>query len=257
MMKAWHGEYLFLLQNLVAKDFRVRYRNMSLGIFWSLLNPLILMAVLTFVFTIILENPQIPNYPVFVLCGLIPFNFMSVAWSIGTNSIVDNAALIKRTTFPKEILPIATVLSSCIHLLIQIALLLAFVLAIGAGINRYWLWLPFVWGFEVVFVCGLVLLCSALNVYIRDMRYLVEASNTVLFWAVPIVYSFSMIPPAYQGIYQFNPLAAIVLALRSILLDSTPPASSLLLKLAVSSLAILIAGWFVFHRAKRRFYDLL
>ena len=256
-MTKWYGDYSFVLHNLMAKDFRVRYRNMSLGIFWSILNPLILMGVLTFIFTKIFTSPQTPNYPVFVLCGLIPFNFMSISWSIGTNSIVDNTALIKRTTFPKEIIPIASVLSNCLHLLIQIGLLLTLVLAVGSGINRYWLWLPYVWGFEVVFVCGLVLLCSALNVYIRDMRYIVEASCTVLFWLVPIFYSFAMIPEKYQNVYQFNPVAAIVLALRSILLESSPPASSLLIKLALSSLAILTVGWLAFGRAKRRFYDYL
>ena len=253
----WQGDRLFALRNLMAKDFRIRYRNMSLGIFWSLLNPLIMMGVLTFVFTKIFSNAQAPQYPVFVLCGLIPFNFLSLSWSIGTGCIVDNPSLIKRTTFPKEMIAIASVLSNCLHLLIQIALMLTFVLVFGNPVNRYWLWLPFVWGFEIVFTCGLVLLCSALNVYIRDMRYIVEASCTVLFWLVPIFYSFAVIPAQYQNVYQYNPVAAIVLALRTILLDGAAPASSLLIKLALSSLAILAAGWLVFHRAKRRFYDYL
>ena len=139
--------------------------------------------------------------------------------------------------------------------MIQIVLLLVFVLVFGNSVNRYWIWLPFVWGFEVVFTLGLVLLCSALNVYIRDMRYLVEASCTVLFWLVPIFYSFAVIPAQYQNVYQFNPVAAIVLALRTILLDGAPPASSLLTKLALSSVGILIIGWSVFDRAQRRFYD--
>jgi ABC-type polysaccharide/polyol phosphate export permease len=256
-MKQWYGDYFFVLQNLVAKDFRVRYRNMSLGIFWSLLNPLTMMFVLTFVFRKIMANTQTTNYPVFLLAGLIPFNFMSITWSIGTNCIVDNAGLLKRASFPKEVIPIASVLSSCLHLLIQIALLLGLVILFGNGPNRYWIWLPYVWGFEVVFVCGLVLLCSALNVYIRDMRYVVEATCTVLFWLVPIFYSFTMIPTAYQGVYQFNPMAAIVLAMRNILLDSTPPAASLVIKLALSSMAILVTGWTVFRRAQRRFYDFL
>ena len=256
-MTKWPGEYRFVLRNLITKDFRVRYRNMSLGIFWSLLNPLVLMGVLTFVFTKIFSSPQSANYPIFVLCGLIPFNFMALTWSIGTNCITDNAALIKRTTFPKEIIPIASVLSNCLHLLIQIALLLTLVLIMGAGINRQWIWLPYLWGFEVVLVCGLVLLCSALNVYIRDMRYIVEASCTVLFWLVPTFYSFTMIPVKYQTVYQFNPMAAIVLALRNVLLENTAPTASLLLKLALSSVGILSIGWFVFNRAKRRFYDFL
>src|SRR5213594_824173 len=242
-MRNWHGDYLFVLQNLVAKDFRVRYRNMSLGIFWSLLNPLIMMTVLTFIFTKIVPNPQAPQFPVFVLCGLIPFNFLALSWSIGTGSIFDNTGLIKRATFPKE--------------LIHIGLLLTLVLAFGNGVNRHWVWLPFIWGFEIVLTCGLVFMCSALSVYIRDMRYIVDATCTVLFWLVPIFYPFSVIPDRYQNVYQYNPVAAIVLALRYTLLENTPLASSLLTKLAVGSTFIFITGWLVFQRAKQRFYDYL
>ena len=256
-MRTWHGDYLFVLQNLIAKDFRVRYRNMSLGIFWSLLNPLIMMTVLTFIFTKIVPNPQAPQFPVFVLCGLIPFNFLALSWSIGTGSIVDNSGLIKRATFPKELIPIASVLSNCLHLLIQIGLLLTLVLAFGNGVNRHWVWLPFIWGFEIVLTCGLVFMCSALSVYIRDMRYIVDATCTVLFWLVPIFYPFSVIPDRYQNVYQFNPVAAIVLALRYTLLENTPLASSLLTKLALGSTFIFAAGWLVFQRAKQRFYDYL
>jgi ABC-type polysaccharide/polyol phosphate export permease len=170
---------------------------------------------------------------------------------------VDNALLIKRTTFPKELIPIASVLSNCLHLIIQIGLLLALVLAFGNHLNVYWGWLPLVWGSEVILVCGLVLISSALNVYIRDMRYIVDATCTVLFWVVPIIYPFSMIPVQYQSVYQFNPIAAIVMALRYILLENTPPASSLLIKLGISSTFVLAVGWIMFQRAKQRLYDYL
>src|SRR5215472_1082285 len=225
----WQGDYLFLLRNWILKDFRTRYRNMSLGVFWSLVNPLIMMAVLTFVFTKIFPS-SIPKFPVFVLCGIIPFTFFSQAWTNGTTSVIDNAQLIKRVPVPRESLPIATVLGSSIHLFIQVALLLSIAVAFHTGINRYWLWLPALWTSELVFVCGCALLCGALDVYIRDMRYVVESVCTILFWLVPIFYDISIVRPKYAELFQYNPIAALVLALRNIILEAKAPRTPLLIK---------------------------
>ena len=252
----WNGDYAFLLSNLVKKDFKIRYRNMSLGVFWSLLNPLVTMAALVFVFSKIYRNTQ-PHFPVFILCGLVPFNFFTMAWATGTGSLLDNTAIMKRVPIPREIIPIATVLGNCLHLLIQIGLLLAFTLIFGLGVNRYWVLLPFIWGLEVVFVCGLALVSAATNVYIRDTRYLVESANTILFWLVPIFYSWESIPERFRGVYELNPVAALAKALRDILLEGRPPGLILLAKLSGVALFSLGAGLWAFKRMKQGFYDYL
>jgi lipopolysaccharide transport system permease protein len=254
---SWNGELSFLLSSLIVKDFKIRYRNMSLGVFWSILNPVVMMGVLTFVFTKVLPNNSIQHYPVFLMCGMVPYNFFGLAWISGTTSLMDNAGLIKRVPIPREVVPLAAVLSNCLHLLIQICLLFILVFASGFEVNRYWAWLPYLWTMEIIFICGLSLLTSALNVHIRDTRYLVESINTVMFWLVPVVYSFSIIPAIYGDIYKLNPVAALILAMRNILMDGHPPRPELLIKLTLVAVFTLFVGFVVFQRLKRRFYDSL
>ena len=251
----WHGDLFFLLENLILKDFRIRYRNMSLGVLWSLLNPLVMMGVMTFVWTVVFPNPNVKNFPVFLLCGLVPYSFFTLAWLSGTTSVVDNSVLVKRVPIPREIVPIASVLSNCPHLLVQVLLLLGTVLAFGIHPNVYWLWLPLVWGLEIIFVSGLALFTSAVNVYIRDTRYVVESANTVLFWLVPIFYDFSNIPQKYAVVYEINPVAALVLAMRSILLDAKVPHFSTMRNLVLVSVVMFTVGLFAFRKLKPAFYD--
>jgi lipopolysaccharide transport system permease protein len=253
--RRWGGDLLFLIENLVLKDFRIRYRNMSLGILWSLINPLVMMGVLTFVFTRLLHNGNRPYYPLFILCGMVPFNFFAGALMSGTTSIVDAAGLVKRVPVPREVVPVASVLSNCLHLSIQLALLVVLALVFHRSPGLPWLWLPVMWLLYIIFVCGLALGASAINVYIRDTRYVVESFNLVLFWLVPIVYSFADISPKYAIIYDYNPVAALIMAMRNILIDGQSPVLSLVRNMAIAAAVAMTAGLAIFRGLKPRFYE--
>jgi lipopolysaccharide transport system permease protein len=252
----WTGDYYNLIGKLVAKDFKIRYRNMSLGVLWGLINPIVMMSVLTFVFRSIFKNAE-RNYPIFVFCGLLPFNFFSVAWRAGTNSILDSAGLIKRVPVPREVVPIAAVLACCLDLAIQIGLLVLLVLLFGLGINFSCLWMPVLILLEIVFVTGLSLLTAGLSVVVRDTRYIVESIITVLFWLVPIVYSLSLVPAPYQSLYRVNPLTGLAQGFRDILLEGAAPSYSLMLTMTLVSFVSLGIGWLAFTKLKYRFYDYL
>jgi len=255
MQRKWKGDYLYLLQNLVLKDFRIRYRNMSLGILWSLINPLVMMGVLTFVFGYVYGKQQTPFYPLLILSGLVPFNFFTAAWLSGTTSIIVNAQLVKRVPVPREMVPIAAVFSNCVHLAIQLVLLLVMTLSFGLHPNRFWLWLLPLWLLYIVFVCGISLLSSAVSVFIRDTQYVVESFNVVLFWLVPIFYSFDVIPDRFKLVYEVNPVAALVMAMRNILIDNRAPATTLIENMVIAAAVALGIGLVVFSRLKRGFYE--
>lgn len=252
----WTGDYAFLLRQLIMKDFKIRYRNMSLGVFWSLLNPLVMMVIYTYVFSRIFKS-AIPHFNVHLLSALIPFNFFTVAWITSTSSLLDNAALIKRIPIRREIIVISSILSNMTHLVIQLGLLLVFVYAAGLTMNANWLWLPLVWGLELVFLIGLGLACAAMNLFVRDVRYVVESLALILFWIVPIIYTFDMVPPDLRDLYQYNPIAALVLATHNVILRDQAPTATLLTKLAGVSIASLILGVLIFRRAEPHFYERL
>lgn len=252
----WTGDYWYLLRQLILKDFKIRYRNMSLGVFWSLLNPLVMMSVYVYVFSNIFKS-AIPNFSVHLLSAIITFNFFTSAWLGSTTSILDNAGLIKRNPVRREIVPIAAILSNIPHLLIQMCLLAAFVIFTGVGMNIHWLWLPLVWGLEMICIIGLGLATSALYVFVRDVRYVVESVNLVLFWLVPIIYTFDMVPQSMKNLYQYNPVAALVLATHNIVLQAKAPSFTLLVKLTLVALVTLVLGLEIFKRVQRRFYEYL
>lgn len=258
-MKSW--PYWSALQNLVLKDFRVRYRNMSLGILWSLINPLVMMGVLVFIFTVVFPKRETEYFPVFLLIGLLSFNHFSLCLNNMTTSLVENAQILKKTNFPRILLPLSVLLSQTLHALIQFALLLVFLLIFGVPWSVHALWFPVAFLVQFAFTLGVGLLCATLCALFRDTLYLVQSILTVLFWFSPVFYALSVVKANAAGglylAYLLNPLAGCIDAGRSALLAHRPPDAVAFGVATASSLAFLLGGWLFFNRYQLQISDRL
>lgn len=253
--------FRFALVNLVLKDFRIRYRNMSLGILWSVLNPLVMLGVLVFIFSYVYPNKVIANFPIFVLLGLLGFNFFSMCVTGATNCIVDNQPLVKKTIFPRILLPLSVVLSQVIHMAIQIGLLICFLAIFRVPVTIHYLWLPVIFTIELVFCTGMALILSLLNVYYRDMLYLVQSGVTILFWFTPVFYSLTTVhqnlPRMFYGAYILNPIAGCIDSARKCMLNQCAPDTIALATAAVIALVSIVAGIGLYARYQNNLADRL
>jgi ABC-2 type transport system permease protein len=204
--------------NLVRKELKVKYAASVLGAVWSLLNPVVFLAVFTFVTKVLGNN--IPHYPVFLLSGLLGWNLFSVALGQGARSVVDNGNLVKKVSFPREILPLATVGVSLVDFVLQSAVLLLFMLVTGYGFHLSALALyPLAFVDLVLFTTAMVFWISSVNVRYRDIGHLIGLALLVWFWLTPIVYPAAQVQTYLSdfhghdlwNLFLLNPLTDIVL----------------------------------------------
>lgn len=211
--------YREIIWNLVRKELKVKYTASVLGAVWSLLNPVVFLGVFWFV-SIVLAG-GIPNYPVFLLSGLLAWNLLSVSLSSGAQSVIANANLVKKVYFPREILPLSTVGVSLVDFVLQSSVLLLFLLVSGYGFTLATLWLyPLAFLALLTFTTAATFLVSALNVRYRDVQHLIGLGLLVWFWLTPIVYQGSLVQEKLRDVdlgpitawqaYLVNPSATIV-----------------------------------------------
>lgn len=249
--------YRDLLYNLVVRDLKVRYKHSFLGFFWSLLNPLLLMAVFTFVFTQLLPTDQAGRiFPIFFLCALLPWNWCSASVTGTLGSIVNSGYLIKKVYFPRELLPLAVVLSNMVNFILSVPALLLFMLFLKPDFTIHLLWLPLLILIQTIFLTGLGFFLSALNVFFRDTSILVEVGLSAWFFLTPIIYDAQDVVGDYANwMYYLNPMASIIATYRTIFYyaSSLGPDPAFILRTLVTSTILLLFGYLFFARTSKRF----
>ncbi|NLG48492.1 MAG: ABC transporter permease [Chloroflexi bacterium] len=261
--------YHELLENLVVRDLKVRYKNSVLGFLWSLVNPLLLMIVFTVVFTVMLPNVTIVNFPVFALTALLPWNFFSASVMSATNSIVQNSHLVKKVYFPREILPISTVLSNFVNFLLALPVLFLFILLFRVPLTVWLIYLPLIMVVQIAFTIGVALVLATLNVFYRDTAVIMEVIMQAWFFLTPVFYPADVLPatkliwglevPVRRLVYILNPMASIIASYRSVLygfVDGSPPTApglDFFSRTIVTALLCLVFGYLVFTRYSHRF----
>jgi ABC-type polysaccharide/polyol phosphate export permease len=246
--------YRELLKTNVKKDVRGKYKKSFFGILWSFLNPLLQIAVYSFVFGKILNAGE-DNYSIFICCGLIPWLFFSTAINRSTTIMVENGGIIKKVFFPREILPISLVTSETVNFIISTVIILAFVLIGGMGISWTWLFYPFILLVLYLFLIGASFILSSITVYFRDLQHFTGVFMQLLFYATPIAYSATRVPESFQWVVKINPVAYIIEGCRDIFIYHEMPNVGALAIVGVLSLLFITIGYIIFDRLQRNFAE--
>jgi ABC-2 type transport system permease protein len=250
--------YRELFRNLFRRDFHAKYRGSALGLLWSLVNPLALMAVYLVVFGVLFQrNTKIPHYPLYLLAGLACWIFFATSLQTGARSLVDNADLVKKVRFPRQLVPFSSVAAQLVTFVVMLAILIVLSLVFIPG-TRTWVWLaiPLAALFAGL-VLGVSLLVACLNVLYRDIEHLLAAALFPWFFLTPILWNFASLP--VQGHHKLldalrwgNFISPPIYAVRAALWSGHAPRVADVVYLAVAAVVALGAGAFAFRRIDDR-----
>ena len=248
-----------LLWALTVREVKVRYSQTLLGVLWAVAQPVSLMLAFWLFFGRLAKVPSdgLP-YPLFYYAGLLPWTFFTTSLAFGVPSLVNNTTLLTRIYFPRELLPVANVLSAGVDLAAATLVYLGLMFFYQVPPGRGFLYLPLVLAIQVLLTIGVTLGLAALNVSYRDVRYALPLVSQLWLYATPVIYPLSVVPPAIRGVYlALNPMAAIIESYRRILVRGQSPEGEILSVAAVSACAFAAAGYLYFKRAERHFSDVI
>ncbi len=255
--------YRDLIRNLVVSEIKTRYKNSVLGFVWSLLNPLAMMLVFTMVFGVLRPTHQVENLPIYLLCGLLPWNFFAASVVSGVHSVVSNGNLVKKVYFPREVLPIAAILAQLVNFLLALVVLFAALLLFRTNFSP-WLWtLPLIILIQTCFSLGIALVLSTLQVFYRDTQMVMEVVMLAWFFLTPIFYTTDQIPayfsiggyeiPAQRLLFILNPMASLINVYRDLLYNGYRTDIDFFIRTALTAIIAMGFGYWFFTRYSDRF----
>lgn len=253
--------YRELIISLTRKELKVKYRGSVLGFLWSLLNPILTMLVYSFVFSIVLRG-GVEEFAIFLLCALLPFNFLQNSVNYGTGSIVSNGNLVNKIYFPREILPLSVVFSNLVNYMFELIALFIVLAFLGYKFYIFLYLLPILIIVQFFLVAGMTFLVSALNVFFRDLQHLMTIVMMVWFFGTPIIYPLAMVPERFQIYFKYiNPMTIYSTYYRNIFYyvkfpenAGFPSVLETVTALGITMLVFFI-GYFVFKKLEPRFAE--
>lgn len=246
------GQYASLLRELVIRDLKIKYRRSFLGYLWSLLNPILMMVVMSVIFSYMFRF-DIPNYPLYLICGQTLWGFFSESTTNGMESVIANGSLIRKVYIPKYIFPISRVLSSFVTMSLSLVAILLVMLFTGVRLSFVMLLTPIPLALMLIFAMGVSMMISAFAVYFRDILHLYNVLIMAWMYCTAIFYPISALPPKVAGLIRFNPMFNYITFFRDLLLEGTLPSFWTWGACVVSSAAAFLLGAAVFRKLQRNF----
>lgn len=240
------------MRELVSRDLKLRYRRSILGYCWSLLNPLLMMAIMTMVFSYMFRW-DVPNFPLYLICGNTLWAFMSEATNQAMYSVLQNAALIKKVYIPKYIFPISRVFSSFVTMLFSLVAILLTMLFTATPLHWTVLLFPLPLLFLLVFSCGIGLILSSLSVYFRDVVHLYGVFTLAWMYTTPIFYPLSAVPPEVASLIRLNPMYHYITFFRDLVLYGQLPQAGTVQACLIASAFSMLIGFLLFRILQRNF----
>lgn len=248
------NRYSFLMKQLIIRDFKVKYKRSVLGILWSILYPVLMMIVMAMVFSQMFKfRMEGVNYLVYLMTGLVMFNYFSEASNVAMTSVVVNFPLINKVYIPKYIFPIAKTLFSGINFLLTLIPLVVIILVTGCSFNIWYIFLPYIFICLLLFTMGVGLLLSTISVFLRDMFYIYGIIITIWNYMTPVFYDISIIPATLQPFFKLNPLYIFINGARSIILYGQLPTLVELLSMGAIGIGMLAIGSIIFKKNQDKF----